>query len=190
MPLVDFFQQPEFEVLLPFLRPFEQTALEVDFGLLELFEVDMDSNDALNDDFFGELETPVKVDGAHQCLESIAAQRAETFARTVVGLVLDVVVETEFLRKLVERGAADDARAHFGEETLGLGREGMENVIAHDEVEDGIAEEFKSLVAQAKVAHNDFRLRLMGKSQLIQRDVAWIEPEDIVNVVGKCLVFG
>ena len=89
-----FFQKAEFEVLPAFLGPFEQTALEVDLGLLKLLEVDVHIDDAVDDDVLGELEAFVEVDGPNQGLEGIAAQRAEALARAVVGFVFDEIFET------------------------------------------------------------------------------------------------
>ena len=66
--------------------------------------------------------------------------------------VFDVVVETEFLRQLVERHATDNTRAHLSEKSLGLGGIGMEEIVAHDKFKYRVAEVLKSLVAQVVVA--------------------------------------
>ena len=76
----------------------------------------------------------------------------------MVGAVFDKILKTKFLRKLVKGSSADNARAHLGEETFRLSWVCVENKVAHNEVEDGIAKIFKPLVGEAIVAHTDFSL--------------------------------
>ena len=73
-----FFQQLEIEMLLALLRPFQQSALEIDFGLLKLLKVDVNVDDTVDDDVLGKLEASVKVDGTYQGFESIASQGTES----------------------------------------------------------------------------------------------------------------
>ena len=45
-----FVQEPEIKVFLTFLGPFKQSTLEVGFGLFELLKVNVDADDAVDDD--------------------------------------------------------------------------------------------------------------------------------------------
>ena len=89
-----FVQKPKFEVLAAFLCPFEQLALEVDVGVLQFVKVDVDTDDAVDDDMLRKKEAAVEVNGTHQGLKSIAAQRKKAAARLgVLVFVFDVIVE-------------------------------------------------------------------------------------------------
>ena len=67
----------ELELVLVFLRPFEDTALVVAVALLYFVEVEMYLDDAVDDDFIGEFVASVEEDGACESLEGVAADGAE-----------------------------------------------------------------------------------------------------------------
>ena len=150
----------------------------------------MHLNNAIDDDIFGKLIASVKIDGSHKGFKGIASHRLETQVIAHIGCMSDVGLETKFLRKFVERNTADDARAHLREETLRLCGIGVEKIVGHGKTEHGITKILHALIAHVVVAHRFIRLRLMGESHAIQRDVFRIEAQNAVDIIGKPLVLG
>ena len=96
-------QKPEIKFFMVFLCPLKEFAFEVDIGLLEFIEVDVHLDDAVDDDVLCEVKATVKIDGPHEGLKGVSAQREETSAIVMaLRTVFDVVVETELFRQLVE----------------------------------------------------------------------------------------
>ena len=155
-------QKSEIKGFMLLLGQLEKLALEVDFGLLQLFKVDVDFDDAVDDDVLCEMEASVEINGTHEGLKSIATQGAETAVGGAIdGFVFDVVVEAEFFRQLIERHTTDDTGTHLGKEAFGLGGVGVEKIVAHNKLKYSIAEIFQSLVAQVILSDAFLRLRLV-----------------------------
>ena len=117
------------KLFLVLLRPFKQLALKVDIGILQLFQVDVNLDDAFDDDFFCEVKASVEIDGSHKSLKGVATHRPGIV--THIGGVTDKAIKTEFLRELVERNAAHNARAHLRKETLRLRGVGMKQIVGN-----------------------------------------------------------
>ena len=128
------------------LAPFKQLALEVHLLLRYIVEVDVAADDAVLDKPVAVLVAAVEVDGAHQCLESVAADVGVAHARALGGD--DELFESHLRRQAVESLALHNLRTGGSEETLALVFEVAEEDVAHHRLEHGIAEVFKSFVVE------------------------------------------
>ena len=186
MSFANLFQHLERSAFLVLLRPFEELALEVDIGLLQLLHVDVDVDDAVDDDVFGEVEAAVKVDGTHQGLESIAAYRLE--AATRVTLVFNQVEQPNLLRQLVQTGTAHNLGAQLGKETLPLIGVLAVEELRHDGTQDSVAQVFETLVVDAMAVLRG-RRGTVSERHMIQLCVAGDITKNILEETIELLTF-
>ena len=108
----------EADFLVVLLTPVDDFALKVPVGVGHGVDIEVEVDDFVDDDVAGEVVSFFQVDGSNECFEGVAVDGFEYALRHAV--VLHQLGEAYFLGQFVEVGAADDFRAHFGEEAFTL----------------------------------------------------------------------
>ena len=168
------------------LAPLDELALEVVVLLGYLLEVDVLAYEAMLEEAVAPGIATVEVDGAHQCLEGVAGDKA------VVGAVdmgrLYEVDKPRLLGNAVETAALHNLAAHRGEEALFLARKRMIEDIAHHSLDDGIAQVFEPFIVFLLLTLAVVVERTVHERLTIDRNLARIESQDTAQLATKLLV--
>ena len=124
------------------------------------------------------LVAAVEIYGSHESLECVSFHIA--VMRGSVSARLDEPADAYLVCKAVERFALHDFAPGVGEETLALALEVPEDDVAHDGIEDGVAEKFKTLVVDGLALGVAPRQALVHQGLLVETDVVGIEPHHLI----------
>ena len=161
--------------------------------------IELRSEDFLEDEFAGDFEAGVEVEGGENGFQSVH-QEGGFVATTTFFLAAaepEEASEIEFLGDLDEMTLADQVGANLGELALVKFGEALEESFAGDETEDGVAKEFELfVVADAGARFGGLqgflfaRLRAMGESLIEESGAAEMVTEggfqirDVVRLHG------
>ena len=161
------------------LAPFDESRLEVHFFARHLVEVDVVLENLLLYEELAAVVALIQIDGADEGFESIAIHVA--VVRGGAGGVLHQLVQSDFHGEFVQCFALHDFGAGVGEESFATAFEMLVDDVAHDGVEDGVAQKFQTFVVDEAPflrAHGD---GFVQQGLLIDFDVTREESEDSVK---------
>ena len=158
------------------LTPFEEFALEVHLFISQLVDVDHLAKDTLLHEVHTSLVSLVEIDGTDECFKSVAAQIAVVRGTMTVGE--DELVDAHLLRQLVEGVTLNEFGTGIGKKSLALAGEMMVHDVAHNGIENGIAEKLEPLVVDGLALAVAVHDALVHERHLVVVDVAGIKAEN------------
>ena len=176
-------EQDVLERDLMFLTPFQQLALEVHFLIGQLVDVYEAMHYLLTDEGLAMSIASVEIDGSDKSLESVAGKVA--VVRLVVFVLTDKLVESYFRRQPSERLSLHNLASCIGEEAFSLLWKVVEDYLAYDRVEHGIAKELEPLVVERRATLGLSEHRLVHQGFLIEAYLMWIEAQHITKSATK-----
>ena len=128
----------------------------------------------------------IQIDGSDQRLEGVAGHIA--VVRVVLSAADDEPFQSHFLGKLSQRVAADELRAGIRQEALALAGEMVVDDVAHDGIEQCVAEKLQAFVVQRLALLVAAADALVHQCLLVVADIMGIEPHDLVERRKKLLL--
>ena len=173
------FVELEFELDAVLLAPFEELALEVDLLACHVVKVDELADDAVAYEPVAVAVATVEIDGTHEGFKGVATQ---IIVVGVAGGVLpDERVETRLFCQAVEGVALHEFAACGGEKAFALALVAVEDDVAGDGFEDGVAQKFEAFVVErTSLFAADVLRRFVGEGYAVELDVVGVEAEDFV----------
>lgn len=142
--------------------------------------------EAVDDEFAAALISLVKIDGAHERFERIAAD--VTVVGGGMGQSPHMAVEMQRIADAVQALALNDLGTGRCQEALVLAGIGVVEEIGHNSIHDGIAQELQPFIVGPLPALQFHWSGAMDHRQLIELDVTGIVARDTVNKNIKLLI--
>ena len=161
------------------LAPFDELRFEVHLLARHLLQVDVVLEYLLLHELLASVVPLVEVDGTDEGLERVTIHVAVVRGRA--GGILHELVQPDFHGQLVERFALYDLGAGVGQEAFALAFEVPEDDVAHDCIENGVAQELQAFVVQRPSLFRAERGRLVEQGLLVDFQVAGKEAQDAVE---------
>ena len=158
------------------LTPFEELALEVHLFISQLVDVNHLAKDTLLHEVHTSLVTLVEIDGTDECFKSVAAQIAVVRGTMTVGE--NELIDAHLLRQLVEGVTLNEFGTGIGKKSLALAGEMMVHDVAHNGIENGIAEKLEPLVVDGLALAVAVHDALVHERHLVVVDMAGIKAEN------------
>ena len=148
-----------------FLAPFQKLALEVDFFVGNLVQIDEFLQDALLYKLLATSIPFVQIDGAHYGLKSIAAEVAVVVLGVFV--TLDKFVESQIVGYLPKSFSLYNPTAGVGQESFVLVGKVFVHDVSYYRIENGVSEKLQPFVALEVVSSVVIGVGFMCKCLLV-----------------------
>lgn len=168
---------------LMFLTPFQQFALEVNLLISQFVDVYEAMHYLLANEGLAMPIASVEIDGTDEGLESVAGKVA--VVRLVVFVLTDKLVESYLRCQPSERFSLHNLASGIGEEAFSLFREMVEDYLAYNRVEHGIAKELEPLVVERRATLGLSEHRLVHQGFLIEAYLMRVEAQHITKSATK-----
>lgn len=169
----------ELEIHAVFLTPLYQFRLEVHLFVCHLIYIDKFAEDALLHEVHAGVVASVEIERAHESLEGVATHIA--IVCRSVAIAQNELLNAHLVCQPSERFALYNLRSGIGEESFPLSREVAVDDIAHYGVENGVAEEFQSLIVHGLAFSILAGNALVHERQFIIANVSGIKTYNVID---------